>query len=85
MILPFLSPSFQIVIFCPKIGEKSFFMPRKNSLITEGLDLTEPMGFDLFLNNDVLRLTLHIIKKIEDEKIDEIFNKLKAELNKIGD
>ncbi len=89
MIPTFLSLSFQIVIFGQKIVEKSFFMLKKKQkcfyLITEDLDSTEATGFDLCLNSDVLRLDLHKNKKSDHEKIDEIYNKLKSELNKIGD
>jgi tetratricopeptide (TPR) repeat protein len=65
--------------YADKINKKCFY------LITEGLDLTENTGFDFYLNNDVLRLDVHKIKKNDDEKINDIFDKLKSELNKIGD
>jgi predicted AAA+ superfamily ATPase len=38
----------------------------------------------MFLNGDFLSLDLHKMKKSDDEKIDEIFNKLKPELNNEG-
>jgi tetratricopeptide (TPR) repeat protein len=53
------------------------------NLVTENLDLLGT-GFDFHLNNDELRLDLYKINKNDDEKIDEIFNKLKPQFNKIG-
>ncbi len=43
--------------------------------------MKENTGFDFHLNSDFLRLDLSKIKKSDDEKIDEIFDKLKLELN----
>jgi hypothetical protein len=61
--------------YADKLNIKCFY------LITEGLDLKENTGFDFHLNSDFLRLDLSKIKKSDVEKIDEIFDKLKLELN----
>ena len=66
-----------------------FYAEKKNKkcfyLVTEGLYLKENTGFDFYLSNDRLRIDLHKIKKNDEGKIDEVFNKLKSELNKIDD
>ncbi len=87
MIPKFLSHSFQIVTIEKNCRKEIFYAEKKKCfyLITEDLDLTQPTGFDLCLNCDVLRLDLHKNKKSDHEEIDEIYNKLKSELNKIGD